>query len=64
MNNLYNINNWLLIGQGFKKTIEQWDEKLDAFTKTYMDSPWAGTIIFIVLLAFSFMAIGGYMRKR
>ena len=59
-----NINNVLLIAQSFSKTIEQLDEKLDAFTKTYMDSPWAGMVIFLVLLVFAFFAINGYMRNR
>ena len=64
MINLYNLNKYMLIAQSFKKTLEQWDEKLDSFTKTYMDSPWAGMSIFIVLLIFAFVAIGGYMKKR
>ena len=64
MINLYDLNKYMLIAQSLKKTLEQWDEKLDTFTKTYMDSPWAGMSIFIVLLIFAFVAIGGYMKKR
>lgn len=59
-----NINNLFLIASSLEKTLKQWDEKIDSFTKTYMDSPWAGTIIFLVLLAFAFIAISGYMKKR
>ncbi len=61
---MINFNNYLLIAQSFKKTIENLDEKLDAFTKTYMDSPWAGMIIFLVLLVFAYIAINGYMKNR
>ena len=64
MINLYDLNKYMLIAQSLKKTLEQWDEKLDSFTKTYMDSPWAGMVIFLVLLVFGFVAIGGYMKKR
>ena len=64
MINLYDLNKYMLIAQSLKKTLEQWDEKLDTFTKTYMDSPWAGMVIFLVLLVFGFFAIGGYMKKR
>ncbi len=64
MINLYDLNKYMLIAQSLKKTLEQWDEKLDSFTKTYMDSPWAGMVIFLVLLVFGFAAIGGYMKKR
>lgn len=59
-----NINTYIFIAQSLEKTLNQWDEKLDAFTKTYMDSPWAGTIIFLVLMIFMFAAIGGWMRNR
>lgn len=64
MFNLYNLNKYMLIAQSLKKTLENWDEKLDAFTKTYMDSPWAGMVIFLVLLVFGYIAINGYMKKR
>ncbi len=61
---LANLNKYFVIAQSLKKTLEQWDKKLDAFTKTYMDNPWAGTLIFLVLLGFMVMAINGYMKKR
>ena len=61
---MIDLNKYIFIAQSFRKTLEQWDAKLDAFTKTYMDSPWAGTIIFLVLLGFMFVAINGYMKKR
>ena len=64
MINLVNLNKYLLIADGLKKTLENWDKKLDAFTKTYMDSPWAGMVIFLVLLVFGFAAISGYMRNH
>ena len=64
MINLVDLNKYLLIADGLKKTLENWDEKLDAFTKTYMDSPWAGMVIFLVLLVFGFAAISGYMRNH
>ena len=64
MINLYNINKYILLADSFKKTIENWDKKLDSFTKTYMDSPWAGMVIFLILLVFMFFAINGYMKNR
>ena len=64
MINMIDLNKYLFLAQSIKKTLEQWDAKLDAFTKTYMDSPWAGMVIFLVLLVFSFAAIAGYMKKR
>jgi len=64
MINLVNLNKYLLIADGLKKTLENWDKKLDAFTKTYMDSPWAGMVIFLVLLVFGFAAVAGYMRNH
>ena len=64
MINMYYVNKYLLIADSMKKTLESWDEKLDSFTKTYMDSPWAGMVIFLVLLVFGYIAINGYMKKR
>lgn len=64
MINLIDLNKYIFLADSLKKTLEQWDAKLDAFTKTYMDSPWAGMVIFIVLLVFGFAAIAGYMRNH
>ena len=57
MINLANLNKYFVIAQSLKKTLEQWDKKLDAFTKTYMDNPWAATLIFIVLLGFHLLIV-------
>ncbi len=64
MINSIDLNKYMFIAQSIQKTLEQWDKKLDAFTKTYMDSPWAGMVIFLVLAVFGYIAINGYMRNR
>lgn len=43
--------------------IELWNEKLNAFFAEYADSPWAGTIIFIVLLIFGYCAVSSFSKK-
>ena len=63
MINLLDFNKYAFL-LSLESVLEDWDEKLDAFTKTYMDSPWAGMVIFLVLLVFGFVAINGYMRNR
>lgn len=63
MINLLDFNKYAFL-LSLESILEDWDEKLDAFTKTYMDSPWAGMVIFLVLLVFGFVAINGYMRNR
>lgn len=45
------------------QTIEEWNDKLNAFSEKYLDSPWAGTIILIVLVAFGYWAIGEFNKK-
>lgn len=44
--------------------LEEWNEQLDVFAAKNMDSPWFGMVIFLVLLAFGFAAIAGYMKNR
>lgn len=43
--------------------IELWNEKLNTFFAKYTDNPWAGTIIFIVLLVFGWSAVSSFSKK-
>lgn len=57
------MNNLIYVMSSFSKTIDLWNKKLDAFAAEYMDSPWVGMVIFLVLFAFGCFAISGYVKK-
>lgn len=46
-----------------KEQIEIWNDKLNSFTGQF-DSPWAGMVIFIGLLAIAVISINAFSSKR
>lgn len=55
--------NKLILIANLTKTLENWNERLDSFAAEYMDSPWFGALIVVVLFAFGCWAIS-YLTKK
>ncbi len=55
--------NKLLLIATFSETIEKWNEKLDSIASEYMDSPFFGALVVIVVFIFGCWAIS-YLTKK
>lgn len=47
----------------FSQTIEKWNDKLNSIASKYMDSPFFGALVVIILFAFGYWAIS-YLTKK
>lgn len=55
--------NKLLLIASFSDLLEDWNEKLDSIASQYMDSPFFGALVVIVIFAFGCWAIS-YLTKK
>lgn len=55
--------NKLLLIVTFSETIEKWNDKLDSLASEYMDSPFFGALVVIIVFIFGCWAIS-YLTKK
>ena len=57
------MSDFMFMAISLSKLIDQWNEKLNNFAATYMDSPWMGSIVLGVLFIFAYWGIKSLASK-
>lgn len=55
--------NKLLFITTLSQTIEKWNEKLDSIASKYMDSPFFGAVVVVVVFIFAYWAVSYFTKK-
>ena len=53
----------LLLIVNLSQTLEKWNEKLDSIASEYMDSPFFGAVVVVVVFIFGYWAISYFTKK-
>lgn len=48
---------------GITKELEIWNDKLNAIVEKYLNSPWMGALLFLVLFVIGYCAVSAFSKK-
>lgn len=54
---------YIIYIMSFSHQVEIWNEKLDSFATEYMDNPWVGAALCLILFVFGCWAVSSLSKK-